>query len=189
MIVFILILILIYFIKKNNRIDPNYKVEINSNRALYIGTELAELTDSKEIRSSPSPVQSRYSTIYNSDLLPKASVTRKCPKDRRLTKVCSEMDGDRVSTPPNCKVVNIKTSIGWVCQERSQGKRANNWGSFHDNDFRLPETSRAEILQRAKEWIDEGIRYSQLRYHKSESVERMYRTDCSGLFPWLGYYL
>ena len=74
-----------------------------------------------------------------------------------------------------------------MCQENSGGKRANNWGPFRDNDFSLPETSRVEILERAKEWVDEGIRYSQLRYHKSSGVENAYRTDCSGFvsMAWL----
>jgi len=43
--------------------------------------------------------------------------------------------------------------------------------------------TRQEILDRAVVWVEHGIRYSQLRYHKEAqrgNTEMAYRTDCSG---------
>eukprot|EP00949_MAST-11_sp_MAST-11-sp1_P004811 g4811.t1 len=75
---------------------------------------------------------------------------------------------------------SVAKSLGWVCKEETAAA-ANNWNGFQSRSrYVLPEMTRKDILLRAKTWVDEGIRYSQLRYHRGTMQEKAYRTDCSG---------
>jgi hypothetical protein len=113
------------------------------------------------------------------DSLPSAS-RGSCPQNRRLTSVCKEMGAGSKFDPPQCRVstTQISSSVsGYVCQEGGTGSIANNW-NFNTNT--LPQMTRTEMLDRAKPWVDEGIRYSQRRYHSAPNYPKKYRTDCSG---------